>query len=273
MIENKKKKRKKKKHKKNLKIGRPTKFKYLPYEEAREIVRNECLSSKNQYLDWWDRNRPVGLPRRPDAPYAKYGFTWASWLGVNNSFGAKHYNRDHNRNRTRKFRPLEEIKKFVALHGITSQREWFEFAKVHGLPEDIPTRPDIVFSSIRKRQLNEANWIGWGDFLKYSRNINSIEDKINVVKPILYIATSPSNINNVFIINVIGGGVYELKQHIASLGVKLIAAFYTTIDAEHKTILKTLNNYIYGQQDEYLSHNIWEIISDLEMVLEKVRLT
>lgn len=254
--------------------GRPPKpTRYLPYEEAREIVRGECIGSKIQYFEWWDRNKPPGLPRRPDAPYAKNGFTWSSWLGVNNSFGTDRFNRGYNNNKNVRYRPLEEVKKFAALHGVTDQQRWYELARSQKFPQDIPTRPDIVFSSMRRRLINEQKWLGWNDFFKYSKSINSVENKIDVVQPILYIATSPSNINNVFIINVIGGGVYELKKHITSLGVKLIAAFYTTIDAEHKSILKTLNNYIYGQKDEYLSYNIWEIISDLEMVLEKVQLT
>lgn len=256
--------------------GRPFAADYLPFEEAVKTVRKELLASSVQYYKWWDRNRPANLPRRPDNTYKNEWAGWGYYIGKTNSFGSSREGRDTTKSR-HNYRPLEEIRKYAALHGIKTQQEWFDHVREKGLPDDIPTRPDIVFSPTRRGRANNPfkpktlGWVSWGNFLELSRSVQLIEDKIEIIRPILYIATSPSQINGVYLINVIGGDVYELKRHIINMGVRLIKAFYTDVMAEHKPIINQLNNYIYGQSDEYLIHNIWDVVNALEEKLEVVR--
>lgn len=254
-------------------LGRPRHGDYLPFEEAAALVRKECLGSSMQYYEWWDRNRPSNLPRRPESPYKNEWKGWAYFIGKDNPFGSQNLARDVVRSGPKKYRSLEEIRKFAAMHGALNQEDWWSLAREGKLPDDIPSRPDIVFSGnkFKNRYKNYSGWVSWRHFFELSRNINTIEDKFEVARPILYISSSPSKVNGVYLINVIGGGVYELKAHLANLGVKLVRAFYTDINAEHKPILAKLNNYIYGQTDEYLIANVWDLISDLEEKLEQVR--
>lgn len=252
--------------------GRPRHGDYLPFEEAAKVVRNECLASSLQYYEWWDRNRPYNLPRRPTSTYNKEWKGWGYYIGVYNGFGTNNPERDPLVSK-KQYRPLVDVQKFAAMHGVKTQEDWYDLVRENKLPIDIPSRPDIVYSGTPKKYetYRERSWISWKYFLAPLKKLDTIEAKIESVSPILYVATSPSGVNGVYLINIIGGGAYELKQHLQVMGVRLVAAFYTDIEAKHKPIIGKLNNYIYGQKDEYLIENVWEVIAELELLLEQVR--
>ena len=69
----------------SLKWGRrvqAAKGSFLPFEEAREIVRKEGLKSQKQWQAWCrDAPRPSNIPSAPDVTYKGEWVSWPDWLG------------------------------------------------------------------------------------------------------------------------------------------------------------------------------------------------
>ena len=62
---------------------RKNKLKFLPFEEARELVREVGLEGKEQWVEWCkDAARPADVPSHPHRTYKDTGWvSWADWLG------------------------------------------------------------------------------------------------------------------------------------------------------------------------------------------------
>ena len=55
---------------------------FLPFEEAREIVRKVGLKSCKEWEEWSRDCRPADIPSRPDITYADEGWeSYPDWLG------------------------------------------------------------------------------------------------------------------------------------------------------------------------------------------------
>jgi hypothetical protein len=148
----------KRKKKKYSRPGRPRKN--YEFEEAVEVVRRENLRSAGQYDKWWKLHTPSKLPKRPDRAYEREWKGWGYFLGNYNKFPFVR----------KKFRSYEDAKDFAHSLNLKSVTEWHEFAKSGKKPNDIPSRPDIVY-----RRNNE--WHTWSEFLG-----NKIELKLKNLK-------------------------------------------------------------------------------------------
>ena len=52
---------------------------FLPFEEARAMMRKQGLTSKKQWQEW---SRPANIPSHPEQVYKMDGFiSWPDWLG------------------------------------------------------------------------------------------------------------------------------------------------------------------------------------------------
>jgi len=125
---------------------------FLPFLEAREVVRAAELPSARAYAEWVRNRRREGrydLPANPDRFYRQQWHAWYDWLG-------------------KQWMSYEEARDFARSLELGSAKEWERYAKskVGQLPtgrrvqrpRGIPARPDHVY-----RQLGV--WKGWGDFL------------------------------------------------------------------------------------------------------------
>jgi superfamily II DNA or RNA helicase len=135
---------------------------YLPFEEARAIVRNLELSSANQWRLFCKGKLPdkgllpANIPATPYKAYLNTGWvSWGDWLGTNT---VAVYDRI--------YRPFEEARRFV--HGLKlgRQKDWDDYSK--GLlpdhlpkPDDIPAAPSKVYAG--------KGWEGYGDWLGTER--------------------------------------------------------------------------------------------------------
>ena len=87
---------------------------FLPFEEAREMVRKQGLTSKKQWQQW---SRPANIPSNPEKTYAGEGWlSYPDWLG----YGEGKPGRGT-------FLAFEEARAIVWEEGLVSQEQWQEW--------------------------------------------------------------------------------------------------------------------------------------------------
>jgi predicted helicase len=124
------------------------KLSWMPFEEAREFVRELGFKKGKQYFDYCkSRNKPYDIPRNPAREYKNSG--WISmndWLGVYIS----KYNRRVKIN-------YQEAQNYSHSLKLKSANEWREFVRNGKLPIEYPTAPHLHFKN--------NGWISWSHFL------------------------------------------------------------------------------------------------------------
>ena len=71
--------------------GEPPRDEFLPFEEAREMVRELGLGGQKQWKEWSRDCRPADIPSHPDVTYADEGWvSMADWLGYGKTRHARH---------------------------------------------------------------------------------------------------------------------------------------------------------------------------------------
>jgi len=78
----------------------------------------------------YQAKKPDDIPSSPAIIYSKNWIDFGDWLGTGRIA-----------NQDRKFRSLEEAKKFVHSLGLKNLREWQYYCKSGKLPKDIPVAP------------------------------------------------------------------------------------------------------------------------------------
>ncbi len=126
-------------------LGTSNKFKPLPYNDARKIVRAVGLKNSKEFFKW-RKHRPNGVPGSPWYIYEKTGEWkgWGDWLGTKERGFKKTY------------RTFVEAKNFV--HGLKLKglKEWTQWANSENKPDDIPISPRYFYKN---------EWDSWGDWL------------------------------------------------------------------------------------------------------------
>lgn len=232
---------------------------WFDMETAMAIVRSEGIESSIQYKLWHKANNPMRMPKYPDRMYESTWKGWNYFLGTNNTFGYP--------NKGRSYRSFEDAQKFAKSLNLKNREEWLLYVKSGKLPDDVPRRPDYVYS----RGKRDEYWLSWKDFLGYGTQIKTIEEQHNEVTPIVYICKKRTGLpNNIYVINIIPGGISALKDHIIKMDMILVSAFYTTIDYNAKSEIKKYSTYK-EYNDCYIIGNIYELINEFENNMEKVR--
>jgi hypothetical protein len=119
---------------------------YRSFKKARAFVRRLGLKSRDEWGDYCMSGRkPADIPTKPDRVYANEGWDGlGDWLGTN-------------RRRVKGWRPFKDARAFVRRLGFQSRTEWADYCKSGKKPNDIPAKPDRVYS--------DSGWAGWGDWL------------------------------------------------------------------------------------------------------------
>jgi superfamily II DNA or RNA helicase len=119
---------------------------FLPFEGAREFVRNLHLKSRADWQAWAKSGaRPSDIPASPVKTYANQGWRgMGDWLGTGTL-----------RTQDRIYRPFTEARDFAHQLNMQNSDEWRVWSKTLDRPTDIPATPDHVYSE----------WQGWGDWL------------------------------------------------------------------------------------------------------------
>jgi superfamily II DNA or RNA helicase len=121
------------------------KLKYLAFEEARLIVRNQRFNSWEEYQNW--KERPNNIPLKPNSIYTEF-LGRRDWLGLDPYFAEEKGYLDY-----------ESASKLLKEHGIKSNSQFRAFKKSSLFPTNFPLNPEKYYKNI---------WTdkgGWGGFL------------------------------------------------------------------------------------------------------------
>lgn len=126
-----------------------SRFSWMPFEEAREIVRSLKIKSAKEYRFQYYEKRNVALkslPSSPDKLYLESGWiSWGDWLGTN-----------FISNRDKEFLTFEETREIARSYKFKNAKEWQSFAAGENRPDHIPASPPAIYRD---------EWISWGDWL------------------------------------------------------------------------------------------------------------
>lgn len=232
------------------------------YETAKKVVRAEGIMSLTQYRHWYKINNPVRMPKNPQRAYKNVWTTWGDFLGFYNEYTRRPGSKTSGRG---KYRSFEDARQFAKSLNLNSRAQWIEYTRSGICPMDIPHRPDIVYCVGNRKEY----WLSWRDFLGYG--VQTTSEKIDQVSPIIYIAKKYSGVpSNVYLINVIPGGKTGLIDHIYKMQVELVRAYYVDIRFDSQEFIQSLSQYIYGEIDEFIISNIFEVIEFLDNSLQSV---
>ena len=233
------------------KVGRPR----VNYEfhEARELVRRENISSVRQYHKWWAYNTPAKIPKRPDRAYKSDWQGWNDFLGSHNPFPCV----------KKKVRSFTEARSYVHQLGLKTKTAWIEYAKTNKKPEDIPSRPDLMY---------REEWFTWNDWL--GADIASVKRNIETADAIFFIIQRQGRPRNVYQMGI----TLEGKQAIIDASIReefrVVGTFYSDMDFTWQHIADDVGKQYWdsGRQDEYVIPNISEFIFQIGDFTEQFRL-
>ena len=231
-------------------VGRPRVN--LEFEEARELVRNEQLSSVAQYRKWWELNTPAKIPKRPDRAYKKTWISWNDFLGSNNPFPCV----------KRNWRGFVEARSFVQQLALNTKGEWWEYCKSGKKPEDIPSRPDLIYRD---------DWFTWKDWL--GADIEAVKRNVEAADGVFFIVQNGGRPNNVFQLGITLEGVETVKRASVEQQFRIVGLYYCDISFGWQSIADELGRPYResGRIDEYVIPNISEFIFQIGDFVETVR--
>lgn len=120
---------------------------FLSFNEAKKLVHKLKLNSKEDWVKYYKKHKPVNLPADPSRYYKNVGWvSWGHWVGTNNVA---------NRNRT--YPSYKDAKKIVHKLNVRTKSEWQKLCKSSKKPQGLPSCPRTVY-------LNKG-WLSWGDWL------------------------------------------------------------------------------------------------------------
>ena len=122
-----------------------SKFNWMPFEEARKLVRKEKLKTITAYRKLLKTNKNP-LPHNPNYVYKKDWIDWSDWLGAKIIAS---------QNKT--FVSYKKASNWAKSQGIRFSTEWQKLSKNGKLPEFIPSSPQNNYPKHSK---------SWGDFLQ-----------------------------------------------------------------------------------------------------------
>jgi phage anti-repressor protein len=125
---------------------------FLPFEEARELVRAAGLGGWDQWRQWCiDTPRPDDIPSNPERTYADKGWvSWADWLGYDEGKPA----------RGSSFLDFEEARELVRAVGLQNKWQWHKWCRDRHRPAGIPSDPHTVYKD--KGWVSYPDWLGYG---------------------------------------------------------------------------------------------------------------
>jgi superfamily II DNA or RNA helicase len=116
---------------------------FLPFEEAREVVRGLGFKSFREWLEYTKSDeRRKDIPADPATAYEGKGWIGkADWIGKSKP----------------DYRPFNEALAFVRALGFKSEAEWRRYSKTKKKPKDIPASPAKVYPSEWRGM---SHWLG-----------------------------------------------------------------------------------------------------------------
>jgi len=231
-------------------VGRPRVN--LEFYEARELVQNEHISSVAQYAKWWMLNTPSKIPKRPDRAYKNQWISWNDFLGSNNPFPCV----------KRTFRGFVEARSFVQQQALDTKGEWWEYCKSGRKPEDIPSRPDLIYLD---------DWFTWRDWI--GADISAVKRNVEAAEGVFFILNNHGRPNNVYQLGITLEGAETVKRAQMEQQFRIIGMFHCDISFGWESFVEELGRQYWegGRSDEYTLPNVNELIFQIGDFVERVR--
>ena len=149
----------------------PTKPEFLPFEEAKKIIRSLDLQNLQEWKKYCKSgNKPNNIPAAPWRNYKETGWIGlGDWLGTGRIAG-----------RDLKFRSFEEARNFAQSLNLKSESEWREYCKSERKPNDIPRTPEQVYKN--NGWISMGDWLGTGYIASQNRKYLSFAEARNYVQ-------------------------------------------------------------------------------------------
>jgi superfamily II DNA/RNA helicase len=140
-------------------------YKWLQFEEARDIIHKLKLKSGDEWREYCKSGiKPNDIPTRPDYTYKQDGWKdWGDWIGFGTM--ATHL---------REYKSFEDARAFVHKLKLKSTEEWRSYCKSGHKPEDIPAAPERIYKQDGWKGMGD--WIGTGSISNRLREYKSFED-------------------------------------------------------------------------------------------------
>lgn len=248
---------KRKSPKKYSSAGRPKTI--MGFKDARELVRSERLSSKNDFLRWWNLNLPARIPKNPARSYMGEWMGWGDFLNVYNSYPDKKLI----------YRPFHEARTYARSLMIKTKAEWLEYGRAGKLPNDIPIFPNNAYGkTISSGKLKRGgHWVSWKDWLgaTFADRIDAEIQKIEV----LIVHTPKSVPRNVYAFTLIRGHMHDILSSIKKL--QPLKVYVTENDYDWGSELERKYNLYYNTPGLYMITNINDILYDYGMNMDEYR--
>ncbi len=234
----------------------------IPFEEAREFIQSQCIGSRKQYTDWHKANKPKKIPRYPNRAYENDWDGWNDFLGTDNKFD----------NTKKTYRPLAEALNWVHKLGLKTEVEWLEYVRSdeNTIPENIPTRPDIVY----------GDWLSWMHWLgNKPRQKVEAQQQVERDSSVFYCIQESeyAGESTVFTFGIERGGVSAMKENweLSHKNFRVIRMFQydaNEIDNVQKLIENQSTGY-YGSNKirivPHISQLLWNISN--HMMIAQIR--
>tara|TARA_B100000767_G_C19744793_1_gene527929 strand:- start:55 stop:2085 length:2031 start_codon:yes stop_codon:yes gene_type:complete len=122
-----------------------SKFNWMPFEEARALVRTFKFKNQNDWRDFCKKgNRPNSIPSSPSRVYKNEGWlSFGDWIGTTAGWAGD-------------YKSFEEAREYVQKLGLKNVKEWYKFNNSKKRPVDIPVNPQRMY---------KEEFINWGDWL------------------------------------------------------------------------------------------------------------
>lgn len=233
------------------KRGKPRNENYLPFEEARNVVRAEMLHSRSAFEHWWDREKPKTIPRFPYRVYTQEWVTWNDFLGTNNEF----------KKGVKSWRPMNEAVVYVHSLQLKTQRDWLDYCRDHAdsVPDDIPRRPDVVYDK----------WVSWNHWLG-NKPVEAVQAKVEAAKVAVYYIVHEQGVpGNVFTYGVEKAGISALKDWWDRDKYDVIAFFWYEPERANdiQQLVEVLSSPYLGENRQRITPNVWQIVEILQTML------
>lgn len=234
------------------KRGRPPK-EWLPFEEAREYVRNEKIPSTKGYYLWWEKERPGKIPKWPYRVYPQFT-TWNDWLGNDNKFAMF--------TQQKKYRTFREATSFARALKLTTKAQWIEHIDDNPdtFPKDIPRHPDLHYK----------DWISWYHFL--GKRLGDIVQDIQEQQDpsVLYIYQDEHDPANVYRVSVEPKGVSGIMDKWnadRSFRVMKMFKYDKNCEQEIRQTLNAKSTPYWGENNVRLVPNLPDLLWALSNIL------
>jgi hypothetical protein len=151
-----------------LKRNNRKSLKYLPFDQARKIVRKQKFQNWDQFKGWTER--PVNIPLKPNNIYTEF-VGRRDWLGLDSYFVVERVYLDY-----------ETASSILKSKGIKSNSQFRVFKKSGLLPKNFPLNPEKYFKEIWSKKGGWGGFLGTGYIVNIKREYYDFETAKKTVK-------------------------------------------------------------------------------------------